>query len=166
MEKVMSLWGRIFISLSKACSFWSSRNHTHLTLDIWMMTVAHLNLQYSQWRQKISLEDSWEYPTFIQKLSVHIFFVKRSIFHLDKIKFIEKGILKMYVISSVQCTLLVQMNNYGHVFPHHIFYKTSQRLCSFSVQNNWARRREGPVRGASGPLALYWGYFSLCRTRK
>lgn len=66
---------------------------------------------------------------FYIKLRVHIFFVNRSIFHLDKVKFNTKSILKMNLISSVQCSLLIQINNYGRMFLQHIFYKTSQCLC-------------------------------------
>lgn len=70
---------------------------------------------------------------FYIKLSVHIFFRKRSIYHLDRVKFNEKGILKIHLVSSVQCALLVEINSYAHIFPHQVFYKTSQCLCPPSL---------------------------------
>lgn len=126
MEKLMSLRGRIFIFVSKACYFWWSGNHTHLTLDIWVTT-------FEPPIQSVETEDlsgaQLRTSNFYIKLSVCIFFGNRSIFHLDKVKFNEKGNLKMYLISSLQCALLVQINNYSHIFPQHILYKTSQCLC-------------------------------------
>lgn len=100
------------------------------------LDFRHLNYDHCTFEPPVQSEETedlsggWlRMSNFYIKLSVHSFFLNRSIFHLDKVKFNEKSILKMYLISSVQCALLVQINNYGHTFPQHIFYKTSQCLC-------------------------------------
>jgi len=54
---------------------------------------------------------------FYVNLRIHMVFGNRCIFRLDKVKFNENGILKMYLVSSIQCALLVQINNQGHIFP-------------------------------------------------
>lgn len=89
-----------------------------------------------------------------------IFFGNRPIFHLDKVKFNENSILKMYLVSTVQCVFLVQIDKaifFHSAFPHFISQTLQTKpvsLSSFSAWESWSKKGRTWERclGVTGPI--------------